>query len=97
MISGTITDASGRTLSSQITKTFYNSLRHTKQVLVHESIQSVLDSLNRKVTLLTKDISAEIEINDEITVMVKMLLPDKVITMYLTMQLSSHQSYQSLK
>ncbi|MGV3059142.1 methionine synthase [[Pasteurella] aerogenes] len=30
MISGTITDASGRTLSGQTTEAFYNSLRHTK-------------------------------------------------------------------
>nr|MBA2814066.1 Methionine synthase [Candidatus Pantoea persica] len=30
MISGTITDASGRTLSGQTTEAFYNSLRHTE-------------------------------------------------------------------
>lgn len=30
MISGTITDASGRTLSGQTTEAFYNSLRHSK-------------------------------------------------------------------
>ena len=30
MISGTITDASGRTLSGQTTEAFYNSLRHAK-------------------------------------------------------------------
>jgi hypothetical protein len=30
MISGTITDASGRTLSGQTTEAFYNSLRHVK-------------------------------------------------------------------
>ncbi len=32
MISGTITDASGRTLSGQTTEAFYNSLRHIKPV-----------------------------------------------------------------
>ncbi|NAX47686.1 methionine synthase [Photobacterium halotolerans] len=32
MISGTITDASGRTLSGQTTEAFYNSLRHVKPV-----------------------------------------------------------------
>ncbi|WDE06404.1 methionine synthase [Thalassomonas viridans] len=32
MISGTITDASGRTLSGQTTEGFYNSLRHAKPV-----------------------------------------------------------------
>ncbi|MCP6491113.1 homocysteine S-methyltransferase family protein, partial [Klebsiella pneumoniae] len=30
MISGTITDASGRTLSGQTTEAFYNSLRHAE-------------------------------------------------------------------
>ena len=33
MISGTITDASGRTLSGQTTEAFYNSLRHSKPLL----------------------------------------------------------------
>jgi 5-methyltetrahydrofolate--homocysteine methyltransferase len=32
MISGTITDASGRTLSGQVTEAFWNSLRHAKPV-----------------------------------------------------------------
>jgi 5-methyltetrahydrofolate--homocysteine methyltransferase len=32
MISGTITDASGRTLSGQTTEAFYNSLRHAKPI-----------------------------------------------------------------
>ena len=34
MISGTITDASGRTLSGQTTEAFYNSLRHTQPVSI---------------------------------------------------------------
>ncbi len=34
MISGTITDASGRTLSGQTTEAFYNSLRHLKPVSI---------------------------------------------------------------
>ncbi len=32
MISGTITDASGRTLTGQVTEAFYNSLRHVKPI-----------------------------------------------------------------
>ncbi|BAN68357.1 methionine synthase [endosymbiont of unidentified scaly snail isolate Monju] len=32
MISGTITDASGRTLSGQVTEAFYNSLRHARPI-----------------------------------------------------------------
>lgn len=32
MLSGTITDASGRTLTGQVTEAFYNSLRHAKPV-----------------------------------------------------------------
>lgn len=34
MISGTITDASGRTLSGQTTEAFYNSLRHAKPLII---------------------------------------------------------------
>ncbi len=34
MISGTITDASGRTLSGQTTEAFFNSVRHAKPLLV---------------------------------------------------------------
>jgi len=34
MLSGTITDASGRTLTGQVTEAFYNSLRHAKPVSV---------------------------------------------------------------
>ena len=34
MISGTITDASGRTLTGQVTEAFYNSLRHVKPISI---------------------------------------------------------------
>ncbi|WP_350643632.1 homocysteine S-methyltransferase family protein, partial [Psychrobacter sp. HY3-MNA-CIBAN-0198] len=34
MISGTITDASGRTLTGQTTEAFYNSLRHIKPLSI---------------------------------------------------------------
>lgn len=34
MISGTITDASGRTLTGQVTEAFYNSLRHANAVTI---------------------------------------------------------------
>ena len=34
MISGTITDASGRTLSGQTTEAFYNSLKHAKPISI---------------------------------------------------------------
>ncbi|TMO79178.1 5-methyltetrahydrofolate--homocysteine methyltransferase, partial [Pseudoalteromonas ruthenica] len=34
MISGTITDASGRTLSGQTTEAFYNSIRHIKPLSI---------------------------------------------------------------
>ena len=34
MISGTITDASGRTLSGQVTEAFWNSLRHIKPISI---------------------------------------------------------------
>jgi 5-methyltetrahydrofolate--homocysteine methyltransferase len=34
MISGTITDQSGRTLTGQVTEAFYNSLRHAKPISI---------------------------------------------------------------
>jgi 5-methyltetrahydrofolate--homocysteine methyltransferase len=34
MISGTITDASGRTLSGQVTEAFWNSVRHAEPISV---------------------------------------------------------------
>ncbi|MCW8918689.1 MAG: methionine synthase [Gammaproteobacteria bacterium] len=34
MISGTITDASGRTLTGQVTEAFYNSLRHARPISI---------------------------------------------------------------
>src|SRR5688500_3769597 len=34
MVSGTITDASGRTLSGQVTEAFWNSVRHVRPLLV---------------------------------------------------------------
>src|SRR5690606_21444549 len=34
MISGTITDASGRTLTGQTTEAFYNSLRHARPITI---------------------------------------------------------------
>lgn len=34
MISGTVTDASGRTLSGQVTEAFWNSVRHAKPLLI---------------------------------------------------------------
>src|SRR4030095_8138404 len=34
MISGTITDASGRTLSGQTTEAFWNSIRHSQPLIV---------------------------------------------------------------
>ncbi|HEV7206364.1 MAG TPA: methionine synthase [Jatrophihabitans sp.] len=34
MISGTITDASGRTLSGQVTEAFWNSVRHARPIMV---------------------------------------------------------------
>jgi len=54
MISGTITDASGRTLSGQTTEAFYNSLRHAKPVsfglncaLGPVELRQYVDELNR--------------------------------------------------
>ncbi|CAG21599.1 methionine synthase [Photobacterium profundum] len=54
MISGTITDASGRTLSGQTTEAFYNSLRHVKPIsfglncaLGPDELRQYVDELSR--------------------------------------------------
>jgi len=54
MISGTITDASGRTLSGQTTEAFYNSLRHVKPLsfglncaLGPDELRQYVDELSR--------------------------------------------------
>ena len=54
MISGTITDASGRTLSGQTTEAFYNSLRHAKPIsfgfncaMGPKELRSYIDLLSR--------------------------------------------------
>ena len=40
MISGTITDASGRTLSGQVTEAFWNSVRHARPLLVGPQLRA---------------------------------------------------------
>lgn len=54
MISGTITDASGRTLTGQVTEAFYNSLRHIKPIsfglncaLGAEELRPYIEELSR--------------------------------------------------
>ena len=54
MISGTITDASGRTLSGQTTEAFWNSLRHAKPLSIGlncalgaEELRQYVDTLSR--------------------------------------------------
>ncbi|MDH5388478.1 MAG: methionine synthase [Gammaproteobacteria bacterium] len=54
MISGTITDQSGRTLSGQLTEAFYNSLRHAEPISIGlncalgaEELRQYIDELSR--------------------------------------------------
>ena len=54
MISGTITDASGRTLTGQVTEAFYNSLRHAEPIsfglncaLGPEDLRQYIEELSR--------------------------------------------------
>lgn len=44
ILSGTITDASGRTLSGQTTEAFYNSIRHAKPWAVGSTARSARKS-----------------------------------------------------
>ncbi len=54
MISGTITDASGRTLSGQTTEAFYNSLRHAKPLLFGLNCALGPDALRQYVAELSR-------------------------------------------
>ena len=54
MISGTITDASGRTLSGQVTEAFYNSLRHAKPISIGLNCSLGPDLLRQYVAELSR-------------------------------------------
>ena len=54
MLSGTITDASGRTLTGQVTEAFYNSLRHAKPVSVGLNCALGPDDLRQYVQELSR-------------------------------------------
>ncbi len=54
MISGTITDASGRTLSGQTTEAFYNSLKHAKPISMGLNCALGADMLRQYVAELSR-------------------------------------------
>ncbi len=54
MLSGTITDASGRTLTGQVTEAFYNSLRHAKPVSIGLNCALGPDDLRQYVQELSR-------------------------------------------
>ena len=54
MISGTITDASGRTLSGQTTEAFYNSLRHARPLMFGLNCALGPDALRQYVAELSR-------------------------------------------
>ena len=54
MISGTITDKSGRTLSGQVTEAFYNSLRHAKPLSIGLNCALGPDELRQHVQELSR-------------------------------------------
>ncbi len=54
MISGTITDASGRTLSGQVTEAFYNSLAHAKPISIGLNCALGADELRQYVEELSR-------------------------------------------
>ncbi|HIP67593.1 MAG TPA: methionine synthase [Chromatiales bacterium] len=54
MISGTITDASGRTLSGQTTESFYNSLRHANPISIGLNCALGPDALRQYVEELSR-------------------------------------------
>lgn len=54
MISGTITDQSGRTLTGQVTEAFYNSLRHSKAITMGLNCALGPDELRQYVAELSR-------------------------------------------
>ena len=54
MISGTITDASGRTLSGQVTEAFYNALAHAKPIAIGLNCALGADELRQYVEELSR-------------------------------------------
>ncbi|MBL1261013.1 MAG: methionine synthase [Thiotrichaceae bacterium] len=54
MISGTITDASGRTLTGQVTEAFYNSLAHAKPISIGLNCALGADELRQYVEELSR-------------------------------------------
>ena len=54
MISGTITDKSGRTLSGQLTEAFYNSLRHAEPISIGLNCALGADELRQYVEELSR-------------------------------------------
>jgi 5-methyltetrahydrofolate--homocysteine methyltransferase len=54
MLSGTITDASGRTLTGQVTEAFYNSLRHARPISVGLNCALGPDDLRQYVQELSR-------------------------------------------
>jgi len=54
MLSGTITDQSGRTLTGQVTEAFYNSLRHAKPISVGLNCALGPDDLRQYVAELSR-------------------------------------------
>ncbi len=54
MISGTITDQSGRTLTGQVTEAFYNSLRHAKPISIGLNCALGADQLRQYVEELSR-------------------------------------------
>ena len=54
MLSGTITDQSGRTLTGQVTEAFYNSLRHAKPVSIGLNCALGPDDLRQYVAELSR-------------------------------------------
>jgi len=54
MISGTITDASGRTLTGQVTEAFYNSLRHARPISIGLNCALGPDDLRQYVQELSR-------------------------------------------
>ena len=76
MISGTITDASGRTLSGQTTEAFYNSLRHAKPLTFGLNCALGPKELRQYVEQLSKISETYVSVHPNAVCCVRLVLRD---------------------
>ena len=91
MISGTITDASGRTLSGQTAEAFWYSLRHARPLAIGLNCALGAKDLRAHVRMLLETAGTTGDLDAQADALIALLDPD-----YLTHQLSLGRSLDEL-